>query len=429
MRPARLILRVEAEPSTGINRFHVYESIPTRMHILKVVQSYFPFQDRGGPVVKVRSLARGLAKRGHEVTVLTADLGLRALNGYGINVERCEWGWRSEQDGINAIYLPTLGHYRALTLNPCVIGFCRATLRRFDLVHFYGLYDLLGPAVSYFCRRQGVPYLIEPMGMYRPIDRSFRLKLLWHRSMGNAFWRNAAEIIATSEMEQQELLADGVPPAKLVIRYNGIDPESLASLPRRGKFRVKRHIPPQEPLILFLSRLIPRKGADILIEAFARARPESGWLVIAGPEGEPGYRAYLEMRAKEFGVEARVLFTGAVYDDEKMALLADADVFVLPSRYENFANAAAEAMAFGVPVIVTNSCGISSLVNGQAGLVIDADKGALTEAIRSLIRDKALYASLKEGCRRIAEQLSWNRLTEQMESHYASAMATSNGVH
>jgi glycosyltransferase involved in cell wall biosynthesis len=398
------------------------------VRILKTVQAYYPFQEKGGPVVKVRALARGLARRGHQVTVLTADLGLREHAGFGMKVERCPWGWRFQEDGVEAIYLSTLGHYRALTLNPRVIGFCRAPLRRFDLVHCYGLYDLLGPAVSYFCRRQGTPYIIEPMGMYRPIDRGFRLKLLWHRSIGGVFWRNAVRVVATSEMEHQDLLDDGVPPEKLVIRYNGIDAVSFASLPPCGSFRAKWRVPPEQPLILFLSRLIPRKGADILIEAFAQACPESGRLVIAGPEGELGYRSYLEKRAKESGVEARVLFTGPLYDEEKKAVLADADLFVLPSRYENFANAAAEAMACGIPVIVTESCGIRSLVDGQAGLVIASEKEALAAALRKLLDDKALYAQLKDGCRRIAGQLSWDRLTAQMEGCYTEALEKGNGV-
>ncbi len=399
------------------------------MRILKVVQAYYPFQEKGGPVVKVRALARGLARRGHQVTVLTADLGLGIHNGHGMNFERCDWGWRSSQDGIEAIYLSALGHYRALTLNPRVIGFCRASLGGFDLVHFYGLYDLLGPAVSYFCRRRGIPYVIEPMGMHRPIDRSFRLKLLWHRSVGDTFWRSAARIIATSEMEQQELLEDGVAPGKLAIRYNGIDEPSDARLTCRGSFRAKWGVLPSEPMILFLGRLIPRKGADILIEAFAQACPESGRLVIAGPEGEPGYRAHLERRARECGIESRVIFTGPLYDEEKSAVLADADVFVLPSRYENFANAAAEAMACGVPVIITNSCGIRSLVNGRAGLIIAPERDALADALRELIHDKALYSRLKEGCRRVADQLSWGRLTEQMEGYYNEALTKGNGVH
>jgi glycosyltransferase involved in cell wall biosynthesis len=394
------------------------------VRILKVVQAYYPFQEKGGPVVKVRALARGLAHRGHQVTVLTADLGLRERNGHGMDVGRCDWGWRSEEDGVEAIYLPVLAHYRALTLNPRVVRFCRESLGRFDVVHFYGLYDLLGPSVSYFCRRQQVPYLIEPMGMYRPIDRSFRLKRLWHGSLGNSFWRKAARIVATSEMERQELLDGKVPPGNIVIRYNGVDPGAYTSLPRRGGFRSKWGIPAEDPLIVFLSRLIPRKGADILIQAFASACPSLGRLVIAGPEGETGYRAYLEKCARESGIESRVLFTGPLYDEEKWAALADADVFALPSRYENFANAPAEAMACGVPVIITDACGIRSLVEGQAGLIVAPEKDALSEALGRLIHDKELYSRMKEGCHRVTDQLSWDRLTEQMEGYYAQALAT-----
>jgi glycosyltransferase involved in cell wall biosynthesis len=398
------------------------------VRILKVVQAYYPFQEMGGPVVKVRALARGLAQRGHQVSVLTADLGLSSRVGSDAKFERNKWGWRSEQDGVEAIYLSTIGHYRALTINPGVIGFCRASLMGFDIVHFYGLYDLLGPVVGSFCRRWKIPYVIEPMGMYRPIDRAFRLKAIWHRILGRAFWRNAALIIATSEMEQQELLADGVPPGKLVVRYNGIDACAQASLPPRGSFRAKWNVPAKEPLILFLSRLIPRKGADILIEAFSRVCPTSGRLVIAGPEGEPEYRVYLEQCAKEAGVESRVIFPGPMYDENKMALLADADLFVLPSRYENFANAPAEAMACGIPVIITNACGIRSLVDGRAGLVIAPEKEALEAALGKMIRHKDLYARFKEGCSRVAEELSWNRLTEQMEGYYNRAIAVANGI-
>jgi glycosyltransferase involved in cell wall biosynthesis len=399
------------------------------MRILKVVQAYYPFQEQGGPVVKVRALARGLVQRGHTVTVLTADLGLggRAVN--GTRYDHCQWGWCSDQDGVRVIYLPTVGHYRALTLNPRVIGFCRASLRGFDLVHFYGLYDLIGPVAGTFCRNQGIPYIIEPMGMYHPIDRGFFLKRMWHRLVGTAFWRDAAQIVATSEMEQQELLAAGVPPGKLVVRYNGLNLSEFADLPTRGTFRAKWNIPPQEPLILFLSRLIPRKGADILIEAFASSCPKSGHLVIAGPEGERGYRAYLEDCARNSGVESRVTFTGPLYDGDKQALLADSDLFVLPSRYENFANAPAEAIACGVPVIITNACGIRSLVDGRTGLVISPEKGALTESLSTLLNDTRLYAQFKANCRAVADELSWSRLTEQMEGYYSLAMAQSNGTH
>jgi glycosyltransferase involved in cell wall biosynthesis len=397
------------------------------MRILMAVQSYFPFQDRGGPVVKVRALARGLAQRGHQVTVLTADLGLRRLNGSAAHYQPCPWGWRTEENGVESIYLSTLANYRALTVNPDVIGFCGKSLRHFDLVHFYGLYDLLGPAVSYFSRRQGIPYVIEPMGMYRPIDRSFRMKRVWHRSLGDSYWSHAAQIVATSEMEEQELLQAGVPPGKLVVRYNGIDSAASAVPATRGAFSAKWGIPRDEPLLLFLGRLIPRKGADILIDAFAQACPSEGRLVVAGPEGEPGYLAQLTKRARYAGVESRVIFTGALYDDAKAAVMADADVFVLPSRYENFANSAAEAVSSGIPVIISDACGIRCLIDGRAGLVIAPEQQALAGAIHLLLSDRSLYQKLQAGCPGVAAQLGWDRLTEQMEGYYARALESENG--
>jgi len=397
------------------------------MRVLKAVQSYYPFQDRGGPVVKVRALAHGLAKRGHQVTVLTADLGLQKPNSFELPFSPCQWGYSSTEDGVETIYLSTMAHYRALTLNPGVIGFSRTTLRQFDLVHFYGLYDLFGPAVSHYCRSYGIPYVVEPMGMYRPIDRGFELKRLWHRSLGTKFWKHAAQIVATSEMEQQELLADGVPDEKLVIRYNGIDSRLGGFRPKRGDFRRKRGIGATEPVILFLGRLIPRKGADFLITAFAKACPEFGRLVIAGPEGEPGYQSILSKRAQEAGVESRVIFTGPLYDDAKATVLADSDIFALPSLYENFANSAAEAIACGIPVIVTDACGIRSLVEDRAGLVIAPDAGALATAISELISNSAMYRKFQEGCSGVAAQLGWDRLSEQMESYYVRAMGSANG--
>jgi glycosyltransferase involved in cell wall biosynthesis len=400
------------------------------VRILKVVQSYYPFQEKGGPVVKVRALARGLARRGHQVTVLTADWGLNRQNGQRLALEACPWGLRAAEDGVEVVYLPSIAHYRALTLNPRVIRFCGASLKGFDVVHFYGLYDLLGPVVGFFCRRQQLPYVLEPIGMYRPIDRSFLRKSLWHRSIGRTFCGGAVQFVATAELERQTLIEDGVPAAKVVIRYNGVDSDLAARTAAvRGRFRQKWAIASDEPLVLFLSRLIPRKGADVLIEAFARACPQAGCLVIAGPEGEPGYRAYLEKCAEDSGAARRVLFAGPLYDDEKMAALADADVFVLPSRFENFANVAAEAMACGLPVIVSDACGIASLVEGEAGLVVPPRAQVVADALRTMIDDKNLYSRSKAGCRRVADRLSWDYLAEQMEGHYARALASPDGLH
>jgi glycosyltransferase involved in cell wall biosynthesis len=399
------------------------------VRILNVSQTYFPYVAEGGRPAKVRALSRKLVEHGHSVTVLTANLGLSEWSSVTCPLEETALGLQLTEDGVVAIYLPTLARYRVLTINPRVIRFCRDPLAAFDLVHFYGLYDLLGPVIGHSCRRKGIPYVIEPMGMYRPIDRSIGMKNIWHRTVGGAFWRNAAKVIATSELEEQELIEDGVHREKIAVRYNGISADLSAAAPVRGVFRSKWGISGNEPLILFLSRLIPRKGADLLIEAFAQACPDSGCLVIAGPEGEPGYRGQLERCARDSGVAARVLFPGPLYQEQKNSAMVDADVFALPSRYENFANVAAEAIAFGVPVIITPFCGIRSLVDGRAGLVVSPKKEAIAAALERLLHDKSLYARLKEGCREVTSQLNWDHLTGQMEDYYKGILAGSNGVH
>ena len=399
------------------------------VRILNVAQTYYPYLAEGGRPAKVRILSRKLADRGHEVTVLTANLGEDDWSRNAEPPEKTTMGLRLNEDGVVAIYLRTWLRYRTLTINPGLLRFCRASLKGFDLVHFYGLYDLLGPAVSYFCRRQEIPYVIEPMGMYRPIDRNIQVKRMWHRSVGDAFWRNAHKFIATSELEQQELVEEGIPLQKIVIRYNGIDASVFSDGSTPKTFRAKWGIPAGEHMILFLSRLIPRKGADILIEAFAEACPESGHLVIAGPEGEPGYRAYLEKRARDSGAASRIILTGPLYEEEKKAAFTEADLFVLPSRYENFANVAAEAMACGVPVIITPYCGIRSLVDGRAGLVVPPEKQPLAAALYQMVHDTALRHRLKEGCRAVTNQLSWDHLAEQMETCYEAAVEGSNDIH
>ena len=262
------------------------------MRVLKVVQAYFPFQDRGGPVFKVRALARGLAKRGHAVTVLTADLGFGAKNGRHPEVEPSGWGWQVKEDGVQAIYLSTAGHYRGVTLNPRVVRFSRECISQFDIVHFYGLYDLLGPSASYFCRHHAVPYVIEPMGMYRPIVRSIRLKRLYHNMLGNRFIEGAHFLIATSEPEKQDLAAGGVDAARVLVRRNGV--EFPSKMPLQGDFRRANGISTDAKLILFLGRLVSKKSPNMLLEAFGQWREnvrqtQDAVLVLAGPDVGDGF--------------------------------------------------------------------------------------------------------------------------------------------
>ncbi len=386
------------------------------MRILKVVQAYYPFQEKGGPVVKVGALARGLVQRGHRVTILTADLGLRKYRDAGANFEACKWGWRSEQDGVEVIYLSTLCHYRAVTLNPRIIGFCRESMNRFDVAQIYGLYDWLGPAAGFFCRRRGVPYVVEPMGMFRPIVRSLALKRLYHGVFGNSLVAGARFLIATSSQEREELIEEGVAASRIVVRRNGIDlPEEL---PRRGKFRRQWNISEDALVVLFLGRVVSKKSPDLLIDAFARWHGKSGnensMLVIAGPAEGDGFLPLLKTMAQQLNLSESVRFAGPLYEAAKWQAYRDADVFVLPSQNENFGNTAAESAACGTPVIVTDQCGIAPFV-GNAGLVVPHDAPAIEEALRQLLGDPALRCRCQDGCAEMARSLSWDRPLRENE--------------
>ena len=390
------------------------------MRILKVSQAYHPFLDRGGPAIKVRSIARGLVDLGHKVTVLTADLGFGNREVASAAATRDPQGWRSELDGVEALYLTTFCHYRNLTVNPMVLRFCRRRLQEFDVVHIYGLYDTLGPTVAWHCRRIGIPYLVEPLGMTRPIDRGFALKKLWKRATG-CYLRKASAIVTTSHLEREELVAEGFPSEQVLLRYNGIDLEEFRQLPRAGTFRKSAGISDNDRIILFMSRLIPRKGADLLIEAMAQLKRSNVKLVIAGPEGEAGYLDFLHAKAKAAQVEPHVIFVGPLYGEDKNAALADADIFALPSRYENFGNAAAEAIACGTPVIVSDQCGIAPLIDQRAGLVTAYDVEAVAATLQNLLADDALYQRLQSGCRQVADEISWSKLVQVMERAYEQA--------
>jgi glycosyltransferase involved in cell wall biosynthesis len=397
------------------------------MRILKVTQSYYPFLDKGGPTVKVRSLARGLAARGHQVTVLTADLGFDQETARRLGAVHHDWGWSVEEDGVEAIYLRVLGRYRALTWNPGALRWCRQNIGSYDVVHIYGIYDWLGPVATHVCHSRSLPYVVEPMGMFKPIVRNVPLKWAYRWLIGDRILRHARYLVATSEQERQELESGGIAPAQIVVRRNGI--EWPASLPAAGTFRKQFNIAPDAKLVLFLGRVVKKKSPELALKAFADWRRTTGGnrpsvIVIAGPYEEDQYRGAIESYAGRLGLRDVVLFPGALYGDAKWAAYRDADVFVLSSQNENFGNTAGEAVACGTPVLVTDRCGIAPLVQDRAGLVVPFERAAFAKALAQLLDDDELYLRLRAGCAEVARALTWDEPLDQMEALYSAASST-----
>lgn len=394
------------------------------MRILNVTQTYAPFFEFGGPPVKVRALAEGLAARGHQVTVLTSDWGLQECLSklpQEPSAAPGPFGYKREVHGVTTIFLPQWFHYRAVTWNPALGRYLRARLDDFDIVHIFGLYDLLGPRVASECQNRNIPYVLEPIGMFVPIVRNISLKRVYHRFLGRKMLAGAAALIATSEQEQMELQAGGIPREKIQLRRNGVDVPS--TFPPRGSFRNSLNIPADAKVLLFLGRLSRKKSPDLLLRAFADilnrrdALKDSLHLAFVGPD-EAGMRAKLASMAAQLGHGSRVHFVGPLSGEAKWAAFRDADIFVLPSQNENFGNTAAEAVVAGTPVILTDRCGIAPLLAGVAGVEIPHDQAELAAAIESLLSNDALYGKLKAGCTKAVESLSWSGPVAEMDGLY-----------
>ena len=196
----------------------------------------------------------------------------------------------------------------------------------------------------------------------------------------------ARSLIATSEQEADELASGGISRDRIFLRRNGVvvPPE----LPRRGAFRAKHGLPAGSKMVLFLGRLSAKKSPDLLLETFAGLGRETlestdARLVFAGPDDE-GQQAGLAQVAIRLNVSPRVIFfTGPLSETAKWEVYRDADAFVLPSQNENFGNTAAEAVAAGTPVIVTEGCGVAPLLADTAGIVVPHSAGAIAKALRS----------------------------------------------
>jgi glycosyltransferase involved in cell wall biosynthesis len=390
------------------------------MRILKVTQSYDPFFEFGGPPVKVKALAEGLAKKGLAVTVLTADWGLekrlRESPGEAPS-EASPFGQKRERNGVTGIYLANWLHYRAASWNPSLGRYLRARLQNFEVVHIFGLYDLLGPRVASECRKRKIPYVVEPIGMFTPIVRSFLLKRMYHQVLGRQLLAGASAIVATSEQEIGELEAGGIAKEKIVLRRNGV--AFPREFPQEGLFRKSLTLPEQAKLILFLGRLSQKKSPDLLLQAFATlASDPSLHLAFVGPD-EAGMRAKLETSAVELGLRSRVHFRGPLEGITKWAAYRDADIFVLPSQNENFGNTAAEAIAAGTPVVVTDQCGIAPLLRDVAGVVVKHGQYELANGMKELLKDEELYHKLKKGCATAVERLGWEEPLQELEELYA----------
>jgi glycosyltransferase involved in cell wall biosynthesis len=293
-------------------------------------------------------------------------------------------------------------------------------VRDADVVHVHALWESIQHHAAAACRRRGIPYVISPHGMLDPWNMTKgtlkkRLYLAW-RMRGHLDRAAAAHYATTIERDWVARLALRAP---AIVEPLGIDAAEFEALPSRGALRAPFPQWDERPVILFLGRVHRGKGLEVLVPALARMARRDAVLAIAGPDSF-GYRAEVERMVATHDVGDRVGFTGMLRGPERVAALVDADVLALPSFHENFGLAAAEAMAAGTPVVVSDQvCLHGDVTAAGAGGVVPVDAGRLAAELDHWLGDDALRRDAGARARAFAlDRYDWRRIAGRWVDHY-----------
>jgi len=216
--------------------------------------------------------------------------------------------------------------------------------------------------------------------------------------------------------------------ARSVVISLGIDTQEYGSIPRSGHFRSRLDLPETSPLLTFLGRISPLKGLPHLFRSMrlVSAEMRGAILVLAGPD-DRGHTRELKRLANEIGVEDLVRWVGTVSGAEKVDLLLDSDLLVLPSVSDSFGLAAVEAMAVGCPVVLSSEVGIAPLVRMyDAGWVTPGKPKALARTILEVLQDTATREAKILAARRLVEErFDADKVAPEMLTFYRQCIDTS----
>jgi glycosyltransferase involved in cell wall biosynthesis len=385
------------------------KSEPSGLRILFVCPAYTPAVGFGGPIPVLRELATGLTARGHVVEIATTSL---SAVGRGRTIRTK----RATVDGIGVRYLATPAAYRWMGVTPSLPIQLR-DLDRHDIVHVFGFRDPIGTGAALCARARGVPYVFEALGMFGAKLRKVRLKQVLDARVLRTVPRHARLAIACSDIERREYLAGGVEADRAVIRPNGFPAPYRAA--RTGVRRDRLGVDASVPLLLYVGRVANGKGIEFLLDA-ARDLPDLH-VAIIGPDDRHGLAAELTARRRREGTAERIHVLGPSSRGVSPETYADADVFALPSRHESFGMAAAEATAAGVPVVVSDRCGIAELLEDCAAIV-PYDSAAVVGAVDKLLRDPKERIERSAAGLLVAEKYAWPRVVELQERLYGQAL-------
>jgi glycosyltransferase involved in cell wall biosynthesis len=337
------------------------------MRILRAIATLDP--RHGGPAAGLRAITPALAAEGHQTEFVSFDDPSQA-SALGV------------REPVHALGPVRPGY----GFNPRLGPWLRANAWRYDIAFVHGLWQYHGLAVRRVLRGR-LPYFVFPHGMLdpwfaeaHPIKHA--KKWVYWQLFERRVIRDAAAVLFTCEKERQ-LARESLRPyscTERVVAYGTARPAGEPGLQREA-FAARIPGLGARPYLVYLGRIHPKKGVDLLIGAYSRHAAEEGprsngrfpSLVIAGPCEDRGYMASLAAAASGVPAPGRIHLPGMLEGDAKAGALRGAEAFVLPSHQENFGIAIVEAMAVGTPVLVSDKVNICGEIEADGAGIVEPD--------------------------------------------------------
>lgn len=360
--------------------------------------------DSGGPARTVTSLCDSVASKGVETRIVTmkgADEELVFPSSRSVEV-------RYVVRRMNDFY-----RIRFLIVLLRIVGVARKENRRV-IIHDHGVWGWSNFCSFVVSKRFKVPLFLHPRGMLEPWSLQYRRikKLVAMFVYQSRILRSVTLFIATSEQEAENIRALKYP-GKIRVVPNGVH--------NLGEDKLSCEYKSAEPkTALFLSRIHPKKGLEMLLSAWRDIKPRGWRLLIAGPSDEKYLTKISTLVADNFD-EGSVELLGPVYGNEKSELFKRCDLFVLPTFSENFGVVVVEALSYGIPVITTRAAPWGDIEKFDCGWWVDANTESLLVAISAAtsLQRSELRAMGRRGLQ-VAKKYDWDAIGMQMVSIYCS---------
>lgn len=375
------------------------------LHVIPAIATRY-----GGPGVVAVETVRALRAAGVDAMIATTDAD-------GSDRLDVRLGELIEWDGIPAVVMP-LGGGERFKWSGALARWLADHVDGFDLVDIHAVFSHSSVSAARACRRSDVPYVVRPHGALDPWSltrKAWRKRLLlWWGVRQLLAGASFVQYTTADEQAGAEQALPWLPEGHVVPL--GVDEASFVE-PSRDAVR---------PYVLTMSRLEAKKSLELLIDVFHEVAtgPFRHWRLIVAGDGEPDYVSALHRRAAAGQAADRIEFPGWVQGGLKRSLLSGASLFASPSTQENFGLSLAEAMAAGVPVLVTPGVNLSGAVaSAGAGWVVDRERAAIATALTHILGDDAGRLARGWAARGLADRFRWRHSAAAVIRLYEAALA------